>query len=250
MARATPPDLAIACSRFTAAGLENLYPQALCQVIYPPLDLNSSADASESRSLLRNQLDTAEQAVVIVQVSRMEAWKGHKAHLEALARLKNLATPWVCWMVGGAQRAEEQDYLEQLRRLTASLGLTERVRFLGQRSDVNAVLRAADIFCQPNLTPEPFGIVFVEALWAGRPVVTFGLGGAVEIVDESCGLLIPPGDVASLAAALGRLIEQGELRATLACGGPARALQLCGPATQMNALSGLAARVTSEGGKA
>jgi glycosyltransferase involved in cell wall biosynthesis len=121
------------------------------------------------------------------------------------------------------------------------------VKFLGQRSDVQDVLAAADIFCQPNLTPEPFGIVFVEALWAGRPVVTFGLGGALEIVDGSCGLLIPPGDVAGLADALQRLIEQDQLRATLGRGGRARALQLSDPATQMNALSGLTERVNRAG---
>jgi glycosyltransferase involved in cell wall biosynthesis len=249
LARATTPDLAIANSRFTESGLIKLFPHALRAVVYPPVELTESTDALQPRSILRSQLGATEDTVVIVQVSRMEAGKGHGAHLEALARLKNLPTPWVCWMAGGAQRAEERDYLEQLKRLTVTLGLAERVRFLGQRSDVHDVLRAADIFCHPNLSPESFGIVFVEALWAGRPVVTFGLGGALEIVDESCGRLIPPGDVTGLAAALQGLIEQRELRVALACGGRARALQLCDPAAQMNALRGLAAPLNSRGGR-
>jgi glycosyltransferase involved in cell wall biosynthesis len=116
------------------------------------------------------------------------------------------------------------------------MGLGERVRFLGQRTDVSELLEAADIFCQPNQTPDSFGISFIEALWAGRPVVTSALGGALEIVDESCGFLVQPGDAAGLAACLGPLIEQQELRSRLGLHGPARALELCNPAQQMNLL--------------
>ena len=51
-----------------------------------------------------------------------------------------------------------------------------------------ALLAAADLFCQPNTAPEPFGLSLVEALQAGLPVVTSGIGGACEIVDASCGV--------------------------------------------------------------
>lgn len=250
LARRAVPDLAIATSRFTEAGIENLFPQAPREVIYPPVDLTAPPESRRTQSSVRSQFGAGHHTVVIVQVSRIEAWKGHQAHLEALARLTNLPTPWVCWMVGGAQRPEEQDYLQKLKELAETLGLAERVRFLGQRSDVPDLLGAADIFCQPNLTPEPFGIVFVEALWAALPVVSFALGGALEIVDDSCGLLIPPGDVAGLAAGLQSLIEQPELRATLGRGGPSRAVRLSDPATQMNALRDAMARPRSPGDRA
>ena len=65
------------------------------------------------------------------------------------------------------------------------------------------VLGAADIFCQLNASPEPFGIVLVEALAAGLPVVTAASGGACEVVDESCGELVAPGDSRALARVLG-----------------------------------------------
>ena len=67
------------------------------------------------------------------------------------------------------------------------------MRWLGQRRDVPELLAAADIYCQPNVGAEPFGIVFVEALYTGLPVVTTALGGALEIIDASCGVLVPPG---------------------------------------------------------
>jgi glycosyltransferase involved in cell wall biosynthesis len=115
-------------------------------------------------------------------------------------------------------------------------GSGERVNFLGQRGDV-ARLLAADIHCQPNTGPKPFGITFIEALYAGLPVVTTSIGGAMEIVDGSCGMLVAPHDPAALAGALRALIEDGELRARLGEAGPARAATLCDPARQMARLA-------------
>ena len=61
-------------------------------------------------------------------------------------------------------------------------------------TDVPRLLAAADIHCQPNISPEPFGIAFIEALAAGLPVVTSAIGGAIEIVDDTCGRLVPASD--------------------------------------------------------
>ena len=136
--------------------------------------------------------------------------------MEALAGLSK--TPdWVCWIAGGPQRPHEEEYLAELRRAAARTGIADRVRFLGQRSDVPELLAAADVHCQPNTEPEPFGIAFVEALYAGVPVVATALGGALEIVDGHCGVLVPPHDSAALQAALRRLIADPAERARLGC---------------------------------
>jgi glycosyltransferase involved in cell wall biosynthesis len=180
-----------------------------------------------------------------VQPSRLEPYKGHALHLAALARLRDAAVPWECWMIGGVQRPHEAALLAGLERTAARLGIADRVRFLGQRSDVATLLAAADIHCQPNVGPEPFGITFVEGLAAGLPVVTGALGGALEIVDESCGVLVPPGDAGALAAALHRLIQDPVLRSAIGAAGPARARKLCDPATQIRALDELLATVVA-----
>jgi glycosyltransferase involved in cell wall biosynthesis len=236
LARRAVPDVAIANSRYTEAGLANLFPSVPSIVVYPPVTLTALSESERTRSTLRRDLGVSEDTVVIIQVSRIEACKGHLLHLEALARLKEIPTAWVCWIVGGAQRPEEQTYFEELQRMAGALGIANRVRFLGQRSDIPELLSAADIFCQPNQTPDSFGISFIEALWAGRPVITTAMGGALEIVDECCGLLIQPADAASLAASLERLIEDPELRGRLAQRGAARAFELCDPARQMKIL--------------
>jgi len=237
MARGITPDLAIANSGFVGASLANLYPKLPVAVMHYPVMLEEPLDSLQERTVTRREQGVDDDTVVIIQVSRYEAWKGHLLHLQALARLKS--RNWVCWMVGGPQNPADQRQYDKVRKTAERLGIGDRVKFLGQRSDVRRLLAGADIFCQPNQGPEPFGIVFVEALWAGRPVVTTAIGGALEILDESCGILVEPDNPASVAEGLDRLIESGELRSRLGEAGPARARELCDPAAQMLVLDGL-----------
>jgi glycosyltransferase involved in cell wall biosynthesis len=238
LARRVTPDLAIANSRATLSSISSLWPDIDNRLLYYPVALPALTESGHWRATLRREYSATNTTTVIVQVSRLEAWKGHRLHLRALSLLKDVPG-WVCWFVGGPQNPEEESYLADLKKSALELGIAERIRFLGQRSDVRNLLGAGDLFCQPNEAPEPFGIVFIEALWTGLPVVTTGIGGALEIVDESCGLLTKHGDPESLAGSLRLLIESRELRSRLGAGGPARAAQLCEPGTQISALGDL-----------
>src|SRR5438270_23219 len=98
-ARLTAPGLVITNSRFTGDTLPSLYPGSPTELLYYPIvppPLRSAGMREEVRREFGVPLDTA----VIIQVSRMEAWKGHKCHLAALAELRNLPG-WLCWMAGG-----------------------------------------------------------------------------------------------------------------------------------------------------
>ncbi len=235
LARRVVPDGAVANSRFTSVAVRNQFPQTPLEVIYCPLELVEATDSDAWRAALRRELGAGDNTTVILQVSRLEPWKGQLVLLRALAQLAT-ASRWVCWIAGGAQTRSEDQYLSQLKQAAQQLGIADRVRFLGQRSDVAKLLAAADIFCQPNEGPEPFGIAFVEALWAGRPVVTSALGGALEVIDETCGVLEPPGQAGRLAESLRRLIDSPALRRQLGSKGPARARELSDPAGQMKKL--------------
>jgi glycosyltransferase involved in cell wall biosynthesis len=116
---------------------------------------------------------------------------------------------------------------------------------LGQRSDVEKLLAAADIYCQPNTDPEPFGIGLIEALYARLPVVTTAIGGACEIVDKTCGVLVSPNDASQLAESLTRLIVNRALRHDLGTGGPARANDLCDAGRQIKRLHEIFSSVCS-----
>ena len=166
----------------------------------------------------------------------MEEWKGHGTLLQALEMLAD-DSHWICWFVGGAQRPAEEHYLQSLKEMALRRGIGNRVRFLGQRSDVDNLLAAADLYCQPNQSPEAFGITFIEALYAGLPVVTSAIGGALEIMSKECGMLVPPDDPRRLSEVLCALIGDRRRLASLGAAGPSRAAKLCDPAAQIAKLS-------------
>jgi glycosyltransferase involved in cell wall biosynthesis len=234
-AKRTPPELAICNSRFTAASVASLYREVPRAVVYAPVATIANRLSPAERHAVRAELGTPADAVVIVHASRLEPWKGHAELLGALGQLRDRPS-WVCWQLGGPQRPREASYLDSLRDLARRLGITDRVRFAGERTDLPRLLRAADIHCQPNTSPEPFGIVFIEALGAGLPVVTTAIGGALEIVDDSCGRLLPSGDPAAIAATLGQLIDNPVLREQLGSAAPGRAQRLCDPVSGMRHL--------------
>jgi glycosyltransferase involved in cell wall biosynthesis len=97
-------------------------------------------------------------------------------------------------------------------------------------------MQAADIYCQPNTGPEPFGLSFVEAMACGLPIVATPLGGVREILEPAWGLLAAtnPGDVAAM---IERLLEDPSLRSRLGELGKARAVELCDPETQIAAMT-------------
>lgn len=232
----TRPDLVIANSRFTASTADRLFFGLPPRVLYLPV-MAYEPLGQGARAQLRASLSTGPEDVVIIQASRMEAWKGHSLHLQALGALRE-QSGWRCWMVGGAQRDEERTYESQLRGLARELGIEDRVQFLGQRDDVRELLSAADIYCQPNTSPEPFGLSLVEAMDAGLPVVSTAMGGAQELIDASCGFLVPP-DVHLLARVLKRLVSEKELRYRLGEAGHNRAHALCEPRARLHELAAM-----------
>jgi glycosyltransferase involved in cell wall biosynthesis len=246
-ARLTRPDIAICNSDFTARTLPTLYPGLRAEVLFPPVPPRLTDFTAEDRRDARDELETPSDAIVIDQVCRMEAWKGHRLHLEALSRLRAIPG-WICWLIGGAQRGHEIRYEAELRAMAERLGIAGRVRFAGERRDVPRLLHAADIYCQPNLAPEPFGIALVEALYAGLPVVTSAMGGALEFIDSEVGLLAEP-NPGAVAAALKQLIEDEPLRRRLGGAGPARARAVCDPAVQIIALKSVLDEVLARYGR-
>jgi glycosyltransferase involved in cell wall biosynthesis len=233
-ANATVPDLILCNSDFTARAGEWLFRAAPRRLVRYPVMARALVQ-SEVRPSLRASLRTPDDAIVILQASRMQSWKGHRLLVGALTELQR-DPRWVCWIAGGAQRPSEVRYEQGLRSAAARAGLSARIRFLGQRDDVPALMRAADVFCQPNLGPEPYGLVFVEALGAGLPVVATRMGGPVEIVNASCGKLVPP-DPRSVATALSELLNDDAQRVSMSKAGPARARELGDPGLRLRDLS-------------
>jgi glycosyltransferase involved in cell wall biosynthesis len=249
-AKWTRPDLMICVSRSTAETHRRLFTEIDTEIIYAPIPVDRQELSAEERLAVRAELQTPSDSVVIIQVSRMEAWKGHEDHLRALQSMRDLAN-WTCWQVGGPHSVEESRYCDGLRRQAQELGIGERVRFLGQRSDVPRLLGAADLFCQPNRDTEGFSIAFMEAFQAGLPIITTAIGGAVEMVNDECGILLPVGAAAELTQSLQRLVIDEGLRRRLGAAGKDRVHELCAPARQLqklkDALDGAVRRARGKG---
>lgn len=226
------PHFAIALSAAVAASLSQRYPRVPVLTWRPPVCPAPALDAG-GRGRIRAACRTSHTAFVILQTSRLEAMKGHGLLLDALARLPD-GVEWVVWFAGGSQRPRERNYLRQLQAQAARLGLEPRVRWLGERDDVGALMRAADLFCHPTTAPEPFGLAVAEALAAGLPVVATRGGGPTELLEPGCGLLTPPAAV-DLAAALQLLMDDAPLRTRMAAAAAAQARRLCNPRAQMRA---------------
>jgi glycosyltransferase involved in cell wall biosynthesis len=227
LATSIPPDLLIVNSHHTVAALGSAFAGVPSRVIHYPVEPRVPRD--HARAEIRRELGTAESTLVIAFAARFERWKGHDLLLRAArALLDRNSGNWCVWLCGGVQRPSEQAYADELKRYVCDSGLSSRVHFVGPRSDIPDVFAAADLFCQPNTGPEPFGIVFVEALYAGLPVVATNMGGAAEIIDGSCGLLPEP-NADSVASALNRVVTEATLRQRFSAGGPERARRLCDP---------------------
>jgi glycosyltransferase involved in cell wall biosynthesis len=113
--------------------------------------------------------------------------------------------------------------LKEVEATILERGLAERIDLLGNRGDVPAVLACADVFVLSSCS-EGFPVSILEAMAAGLPVVATNVGGVNEsVVDGETGLLVPPGDPGSLAAALDRLLTDSALRVRLGAAGRKRA---------------------------
>jgi len=233
LARRVRPDLAICNSQFTQSRVREWLPGIETEVVYYPVQPIPAVTID--RHAVRQALQTPPDDVVVVMASRMEAWKGHRVLLAALERM--CAVPgWTCWIVGGAQSPDEAAYERELRSAARVFGLEARIRFTGQRADVRSLLAAADLYCQPNTAPEAFGIVFVEALYAGLPVITSGIGGPLEILDRECGSFVPPGDAHALQEVLRALVRDGDARQRMGQAARRRPASFCDLATDMRRL--------------
>ena len=118
--------------------------------------------------------------------------------------------------------------VDDCRALAASLGLGNHVRFLGLRDDVERIYAAADVMVMPSLWDEAFGLVVVEAMAAGRPVVRHALGRDAGARRRGRGVMVPKRDEVAMAGAIGRLLDDDSLRARIGQAARAHAIERFG----------------------
>jgi glycosyltransferase involved in cell wall biosynthesis len=151
-------------------------------------------------------------------VGRLIPIKGHDVLLRAVARARE-RLPGLTLEIAGDGELEQE-----LRATAIRLGLGDAVTFLGRVAPVDPVLERAEVVVVPSFG-EGFGMVALEAMERGRPVIASAVGGLPEIVDEGrTGLLVPPGDVEALVRAIAELADDPARAAGMGQAGRARAL--------------------------
>ena len=199
----------IAVSRPAHQYISNHFP-AEYRIIPNGIDVDEFATAEPFPHLQDGMIN-------LLFVGRLEKRKGLKYLLGAFSRLK-WDWPNLRLLVVGAGTPDEDSY-----RIMGERNLKD-VEFLGRVSDEDKAryFKSADIFCSPATGRESFGIVLLEAMAAGKPVVATNIDGYASVIsDGEEGLLVPPKQDEALANAISTLLGDPELRASLA----GRALQ-------------------------
>ena len=208
-------DRTIACSHASAFELiRRGVPEDSVFVVHHGIEANDFREAAAIDVRREFDFDSGPVAGLFGRVTR---WKGQHIAIELLSRIPELQL-----LIAGGE--EEPEYAESLRRRASELGVCGRVRFLGHRDDVAELMCGVDTILHTSIAPEPFGRVIVEGMLACRPVIATAAGGVPEIIeDRATGILVPPGDVEALeAAVLAVLKDPGRARA-IATAGHARA---------------------------
>jgi glycosyltransferase involved in cell wall biosynthesis len=190
-------------------------PASRLEVIPNTVDLDRFRRSAEARAAIREQLGIGDDFVWLA-VGRFQPAKDYPTMIAAFARLARNSTSRLILVGQGPLRGEVESLLR-------AEGLEDRVRFLGVRRDVSELMSGADGYVLSSAW-EGMPVVLLEAAAVGLPVVATRVGGVAEVVEDGVsGSLVPPGDPAALALAMGK-IEALTTEARGAMGACGRAL--------------------------
>jgi glycosyltransferase involved in cell wall biosynthesis len=192
-------------------------------VIHSGVDLNCFKRSTTESNPKKNELGIPPDSLVVGYVGWLIPIKGVTYLVDAMAEVVQRHPNSLLLLVGkGDEKGEEET---NLRERVDSLGLEDRVRFLGWRPDVNEIMGCFDIFVLPSLN-EGMGRVLVEAMATGLPIVASSVGGIPDLVkDGENGLLVPPANAGALEQAISDLLSDKARRKRMGETGK----RMCGP---------------------
>jgi glycosyltransferase involved in cell wall biosynthesis len=177
-----------------------------CRTIYNGLDPTNYQSTVDERWEMRKKLNVSKNEIMLLTTGNLTSVKGHSVLIKAIAQLIKKSLPVKCFIAGQGELHGELEHLIKKENLQPYCEL------LGYRSDVRQLLSATDIFVMPSLN-EALSYSIQEALAAGKPVVASNVGGIPEVITAGKeGLLVVPGNVSELCAALSKLCDDTALR--------------------------------------
>lgn len=184
--------------------------------IYSGMEVAAFINRPADADAFRRSLGLGKDDVLVTQVSRLAELKGHEFILAAAERIADRRVHF-CFVGDGRKRGRIE------RAIRASAGLTGRVHLTGllRPEKMPTVMHAADIVVHCSLR-EGLARALGQAMLAGKPVISFDVDGAREVVDAETGILLAAGDIAGLKAAIETLAASVDLRARLGANGRRR----------------------------
>ncbi len=188
------------------------------RTVYSGIDLSEGQLVYDDQ-VIRRMIGATNEAVLLGTVANLFPRKGYEVMLQALPAIVR-AVPTVHYVIVGS---DDHGYADRLKRLAHELKISDRVHIVGFQDPVRPFLASLDLYVHPALM-EGFGIAVVEAMAMGKAVVATTTGGLPEVVAQGeTGLLVPPGDADSLAAAVVTLLKDRARREHMGLCGKARA---------------------------
>ena len=197
----------VVLSKDVAAAQARIRPTRPLHLVYPGASLERFETVrAESPAVLRARFRLPVTGPLIGIVGRLQRWKGMHTLVAAMPMVRARHPDAHLVIVGGAHDTEP-GYGDELRALVRANGVERAVTLAGYQADVPHWMQAMDIVVHAS-DREPFGIVVVEAMALGKPVVAGAAGGPAEIItDGQDGLLVRFDDVAALAKAVTRFLD-------------------------------------------
>lgn len=209
-------DAVIAVSTFIQDHIDTLRPKEKVPPIYKVVrgfdetKFNPARVTHAEENGLYEELHLAPDTPLITLVGRLTQWKGQHILIDALADIKDLE--WHALIAGGGKPA----YKAKLEAQAAALGLTDRIHFLGSRTDTPLLYKASTIALSTSIEPEAFGRVAVEAQAMETPVIATNHGGSTETVQDGItGWLVSPNSAPDLVKKLRHALTHKQNLATM-----------------------------------
>lgn len=159
---------------------------------------------------LRQELGIDIGRPVVGMLGNIKWWKGQQVLVDAMPSISN-DFPNVCFLFVG--KVADEPYKQALDERIRSFGLESNVMFIGYRPDATDLIALMDVIVHASVEPEPFGLVVLEAMGKGKPIVATDLGGPKEtVVNGVTGFLFSQGDPQSLAECVRRLLANPEVQ--------------------------------------
>lgn len=186
-------------------------PAERVSVVHDAIDLNEFNSAIDCSPLLQEFTLRPEQPCFGL-FGRVVDWKGIREFLHAARHVIEIVPDARAFIVGGYSDGDEA-FVRDMQQLAVALGVADKVIFTGYRSDVPVLMKLMDVVVHASNRPEPFGMVIIEGMAMGKPVVATRAGGPLDIVvDGECGYLVAMGDGVALGDTISTLLRDPELR--------------------------------------